>query len=130
MVTFRTVAVGEQEIKLVMNAYVPMAYRARTQRDLIADLGRTEKAMHDAVKALPEGASDKERETASIGAVDISVFANLGYIMAEEAGMELPPSTKEWLRSFENPAMIYKLIVPILELWRESNKTTSIAAKK
>ena len=125
----RTVAVGGKELKMRASALIPRLYRFKFKRDMVADMRSLQRAYAKA-SALPENASDAEREDAQFSAADLTIFENVAYIMAKHGGNEMPDTPEEWLDSIDGVFSIYEVLPVILELWGMNMETTSIPKKK
>lgn len=124
----RTILVDDKEVKMRASALVPRLYRFKFGRDLIKDMMMLKKA-YDKVKALPEEATNEEKEEAQLSVMDLTIFENVAYIMAKHADASLPDSPDEWLDTFKMFS-IYEILPQILELWGISTITTSFPKKK
>lgn len=125
----KTIIVGGREIKMKASALVPRLYRFKFGRDLISDLNQLSKAYKKRMD-LPENATEEEIQDAQLSVLDLTIFENTAYIMAKHADPENVPETpEEWIDGFEIFS-IYEALPQILELWGDSNKTTSVPKKK
>lgn len=125
----RTVTVGGKEVKMRASALIPRLYRFKFKRDMVADMRQLQRAYAKA-SALPEGATDEEREDAQFSVADLTIFENVAYIMAKHGGNEMPDAPEEWLDSIDGVFSIYEVLPVILELWGANTETTSIPKKK
>lgn len=125
----RTVTVGGKEMKMRASALIPRLYRFKFKRDMVADMRQLQRAYAKAT-ALPENATDAEREDAQFSAADLTIFEDVAYIMAKHGGNDLPDSPEEWLDSIDGVFSIYEILPVILELWGANTETTSIPKKK
>lgn len=125
----RTVTVGGKEMKMRASALIPRLYRFKFKRDMVADMRQLQRAYAKAT-ALPENATDAEREDAQFSAADLTIFEDVAYIMAKHGGNEMPDSPEEWLDSIDGVFSIYEILPVILELWGANTETTSIPKKK
>ena len=125
----KTIIVDGREIKMKASALVPRLYRFKFGRDLISDLNQLSKAYKKRMD-LPENATEEEIQDAQLSVLDLTIFENTAYIMAKHADPENVPETpEEWIDGFEIFS-IYEALPQILELWGDSNKTTSVPKKK
>ena len=125
----RTVTVGGKEMKMRASALIPRIYRFKFKRDMVADMRQLQRAYAKAT-ALPENATDAEREDAQFSAADLTIFEDVAYIMAKHGGNDMPDSPEEWLDSIDGVFSIYEILPVILELWGANTETTSIPKKK
>ena len=125
----RTVTVGGKEMKMRASALIPRLYRFKFKRDMVADMRQLQRAYAKAT-ALPENATDAEREDAQFSAADLTIFEDVAYIMAKHGGNEMPDSPEEWLDSIDGVFSIYEILPIILELWSANTETTSTPKKK
>ena len=125
----RTVTVGGKEMKMRASALIPRIYRFKFKRDMVADMRQLQRAYAKAT-ALPENATDAEREDAQFSAADLTIFEDVAYIMAKHGGNEMPDSPEEWLDSIDGVFSIYEILPIILELWSANTETTSTPKKK
>lgn len=125
----RTVTVGGKELKMRASALIPRLYRFKFKRDMVADMRSLQRAYAKA-SALPENATDAEREDAQFSVADLTIFENVAYIMAKHGGNEMPDTPEEWLDSIDGVFSIYEVLPVILELWGMNMETTSIPKKK
>lgn len=109
------------------SALVPRLYRIKFTRDMIADMRQLQKAFNKAT-ALPDDATEEERQDAQLSVLDLTIFENVAYIMAKHADKNVADSLESWLDSFEMFS-IYEVLPHILELWGMSQITTSVAKK-
>ena len=116
------------EIKMKASAMIPRLYRFKYGRDMIRDMTSLRKAYNKAM-ALPETATEEEREEAQLSVMDLTIFENCAYIMAKHADASIPDSPEEWLDTL-NTFSIYQILPQILELWAWNNQTTAIPKKK
>lgn len=125
----RTVTVGGKELKMRASALIPRLYRFKFKRDMVADMRQLQRAYAKA-SALPEDATEDEREDAQFSVADLTIFENVAYIMAKHGGNEMPDTPEAWLDSIDGVFSIYEVLPIILELWGMNMETTSIPKKK
>lgn len=125
----RTVTVGGKEVKMRASALIPRLYRFKFKRDMVADMRQLQRAYAKA-SAIPEDATDEEREDVQFSVADLTIFENVAYIMAKHGGNEMPDTPDEWLDSIDGVFSIYEVLPVILELWGANTETTSIPKKK
>lgn len=110
----KTIKIGQYDIDMKCSGLTPKIYRATFGKDIIVELTNLQKYIK------PDGTFTGED-------FDVSVFENLAYIMAKQAGEQA--TFEEWLDKFE-ATDIYSAMDAILTLWLSSNTTTSTAKKK
>lgn len=124
----KTIAVGGKEVKMRASALIPRLYRVKFGRDMITDMRQLQKDYNRA-NNLPENATEEERQDAQLSAMDLTIFENIAYVMAKHADKSIPSSPDEWLDSIDGIFSVYEVLPHILELWGESNRTTSVSKK-
>lgn len=124
----KTVIVDGKEVRMRASALIPRLYRVKFGRDMISDLRQLQKAYQKAVN-LPADATDEERQDAQLSALDLTIFENVAYMMAKHADKSVPDTAEEWMDSMDGIFSIYEVLPTILELWQETNKTTSVPRK-
>lgn len=125
----RTVTIDGKEVRMRASALIPRLYRIKFGRDMIADMNQLNKAYKKAA-ALPENATEEERQEAQLSVVDLTIFENVAYMMAKHADPSIPSSPNDWLDSFDGVFSIYEVLPVILDMWKLTNQTTSIPKKK
>ena len=125
----RIVNVGGKELKMRASALIPRLYRFKFKRDMVADMRQLQRAYAKA-SALPENATEEERQDAQFSVADLTIFENVAYVMAKHGGNEMPDTPEEWLDSIDGVFSIYEVFPVILELWDANTATTSIPKKK
>lgn len=125
----KTVIVNGKEMRMGASALIPRLYRHKFNRDMISDMNALQKAFKKAA-ALPEDATDEERNEAQLSALNLEIFENLAWIMLKHAGENVGNDPDEWLESIDGIFSIYEIFPTIMELWNENNVTTSTPRKK
>lgn len=127
----REVQICGQTIVLGASALLPKIYRINFGKDLVSDMNRLRKSFQQA-QALPEDASQEEKEAAALDEIDLTIFERTAWAMAYHADSTgtVPHDPDEWLASFDGVFSIYEIFPVILELWGLNHHTTSIPAKK
>lgn len=125
----RTVTVGGKEVKMRATALIPRLYRFKFRRDMVADMRQLQRAYAKA-SALPENATDEERQDAQLSVADLTIFENVAYIMVKHGGSDIPDTPEDWLDSIDGVFSVYEVLPVILELWNANTETTSIPKKK
>lgn len=105
----KTIKIGNREVKLNANAATPVFYRAKFNRDLMQDL---------------------EPGFSIDGAVEYETYARLAYIMAQDAGEEVPEEYTDWLRQFDGLFDLIEALEDIMDVWQRSQKATVSSKKK
>lgn len=120
-----------KSVVLGASALLPKIYRINFGKDMVADMNRLRKSFA-AAQALPEDATEEERQSAQLNEIDLTIFERAAWAMAYHADKEgkVPHDPDEWLESFDGVFSIYEIFPTILELWGINQKTTSIPKKK
>lgn len=124
----KTVTIGGAAVRMRASALIPRLYRFKFGRDVVSDMRQLQKAYQKAIN-LPADATEEDRRDAQLSVLDLTIFENISYILAKHADKTVPDSPDEWLDSLEGIFSVYEILPEILELWGESNKTTSVAKK-
>lgn len=109
----KTTEFNGQEVKLVCNALLPRHFRALTGKDLVVTLSNIRKR----AKEDPE-------------AMDFGPVEDLCWLMLKAGGEDVGESPEAWLETIDNMSAVYELSVVAMQLWDESQKTTSRPKKK
>lgn len=109
----KTLTLEGNQVTAVSNALLPRLYRVHFGTDILMDLQNFQK----------EYQKDPQ-------AVDFTPLENLTWLMLKEGGEEVGESPEEWLRTIDSPFSVYELGAEILQLWRQSQMTTSKPKKK
>ena len=105
----KTIKIGNRDVKLNANAATPIFYRSKFNRDLMQDLS-------------PGFTVD--------GAVEYETYARLAYIMAQDAGEEVPEEYTDWLKEFDGLFDLIEALDDIMDVWNRSQKATVVPKKK
>lgn len=124
----KVLTIGGQSVGFRATALTPRLYRHKIGRDIIQDLNQLKKSYGKAV-ALPETATEEERQDAQLSVMDLELFENVAYIMALQYDPTIPGTPDEWLDGLE-VFSIYEILPQILELWALNDKTTAKPKKK
>ena len=124
----KIIIVGGNEVKMRASALIPRLYRIKFGRDMISDMRQLQKAYNRAHN-LPENATEEDRQDAQLSVLDLTIFENIAYMMAKHADKDIPSSPDEWLDSIDGIFSVYEVLPQILDLWVESNRTTSVSKK-
>lgn len=125
----RTVLIDGKSVKMRASALIPRLYRFKFGRDLASDMNRLSKSWKR-VQELPADATDEQRQDAQLDAADLTIFENVAYLMAKNAGEPLPDTPDEWLDGMDGVFSVYEVLPVILELWGQNLATTSTPKKK
>lgn len=109
----KNVIIDGKEIALKSTALTIFKYREAFGTDMMMDMQRIQDSFNKG----------------ELGAVDLTVFMRIAYIMAKSADPTIEDSWEEWLDTFETFS-IYEVMPEIMEIWKLSNKTTAIPKKK
>ena len=125
----RTVQIDGKPMRMRASALIPRLYRFKFGRDLIADMNRLKKA-YDKANALPPDATEEQRQDAQLEATELTIFENVAYLMAKQAGEPVPDTPDEWLDGMDGVFSVYEVLPVILELWGANLTTTAKPKKK
>ena len=125
----RTVQIDGKPMRMRASALIPRLYRFKFGRDLIADMNRLKKA-YDKANALPPDATEEQRQDAQLEATELTIFENVAYLMAKQAGEPVPDTPDEWLDGMDGVFSVYEVLPVILELWGAHLATTAKPKKK
>ena len=125
----RTVQIDGKPMRMRASALIPRLYRFKFGRDLIADMNRLKKA-YDKANALPPDATEEQRQDAQLEATELTIFENVAYLMAKQAGEPVPDTPDEWLDGMDGVFSVYEVLPVILELWGATLATTAKPKKK
>ena len=119
----RTVQIDGKPMRMRASALIPRLYRFKFGRDLIADMNQLKKA-YDKANALPPDATEEQRQDAQLEATELTIFENVAYLMAKQAGEPVPDTPDEWLDGMDGVFSVYEVLPVILELWGANLATT------
>ena len=125
----RTVTIDGKPLRLRASALIPRLYRFKFGWDLIADMNKLQRS-YKKLESLPADATEEERQDAQLEAVELTIFENVAYLMAKQAGEPVPDTPDEWLDSMDGVFSVYEVLPVILELWGDNLATTSTLKKK
>ena len=129
MANERTIQIDGKDVRMRASALIPRLYRFKFGRDIIKDMAQLKKK-YDAAMKLPPDATEEERELAQLSALDLTIFEDIAWLMIYHAGEVVGQDPDEWLDSIEGVFSIYEIMPTVLELWGETQKTTSTPKKK
>lgn len=129
MANERVVQIDGKDVRMRASALIPRLYRFKFGRDIIQDMSRLKKA-YAAVEALPPDATDEQREEAQLSVMDLTIFEDIAWLMIRHAKEDIPDTPDEWLESIEGVFSVYEIMPIVLELWGETQQTTSTPKKK
>lgn len=125
----RTVEIDGKTVRMRASALIPRLYRFKFGRDLVADMNQLRKSWKR-VQELPADADEERRQDAQLDAADLTIFENVAYLMAKNAGEPLPDTPEAWLDGMDGVFSVYEVLPVILELWGQNLATTSTPKKK
>lgn len=129
----RVIEIDGKEIKFRTSAAAPLIYRTQFGRDMIVDIRKIgEKIQKMKKEAKKTGESDQTAEQITadeFSQLDLTTFVRIAYCFAKCADKTVPTDPFEWLDQFETFS-IYKILPEILQMWAESEKSTSTPKKK
>lgn len=114
----KDIKIGDKTLTMEATAGTPRRYRMMFHRDLMADMQRLGKQYNKNKK------SESEFDT-----LDLTIFENVAFVMAKQAGSIKDSSIETWLDSF-NMFDIYEVLPQILELWGLETATMVDSKKK
>lgn len=128
----RTIKIGEVEVIMRCSALVPRLYRRATGRDLMRDMAALRESYNKALRAsMDETLSDEEKQANQLDALDLEIFENLAWAFCRDADpVNVPDNPDAWLDQFPGIFSIYSVFPEMVNLWNDTNKQTSIPAKK
>lgn len=125
----KTVNIGGTDVRMRASALIPRLYRFKFGRDMVSDMRQLQKSYAKAA-ALPDTATEEERQDAQLSVLDLTIFENVAWLMAKHADKSVADDPDEWLDSLEGVFTIYEVLPQILELWSANQATTSTPKKK
>ena len=125
----KTVNIGGMDVRMRASALIPRLYRFKFGRDMVSDMRQLQKSYAKAA-ALPDTATEEERQDAQLSVLDLTIFENVAWLMAKHADKSVADDPDEWLDSLEGVFTIYEVLPQILELWSMNQATTSTPKKK
>ena len=125
----KTVNIGGTDVRMRASALIPRLYRFKFGRDMVSDMRQLQRSYAKAA-ALPETATEEERQDAQLSVLDLTIFENVAWLMAKHADKSVADDPDEWLDSLEGVFTIYEVLPQILELWSMNQATTSTPKKK
>lgn len=125
----KTVNIGGTDVRMRASALIPRLYRFKFGRDMVSDMRQLQRSYAKAA-ALPDTATEEERQDAQLSVLDLTIFENVAWLMAKHADKSVADDPDEWLDSLEGVFTIYEVLPQILELWSMNQATTSTPKKK
>ena len=128
----KTIDIGGVEVTMRCSALVPRLYRRATGRDLMRDMAALRENYNKALRAnMDKKLTEEERQAAQLSVVDLETFEDLAWAFSRDADPEhVPDNPDEWLDQFPGMFSIYAVFPSMVDLWNDTNKQTSIPAKK
>lgn len=121
----RTVTISGHDVRMRASALIPRLYRSRFGRDIMTDMADLAKDYTDVAAAKKEG------KPASLSIDTLTMIEDITWLMAYHADPEnIPDSPDAWLDSIDGVLSVYAVIPAVLSLWKDSQTTTAIPAKK
>lgn len=109
----KTLTLEGKQVKAVSSAILPRLYRFHFGKDLIMEMEKLRKSY----------TQDPE-------SVDFTPVENLCWLMLKEGGEDVGETPEEWLRTLTDISSVYTLSADVMQLWQESQATTSRPKKK
>lgn len=126
----KTIDIGGVEVTMRCSALVPRLYRRATGRDLMRDMAALRENYNKALRASITG-TEEEKQANQLNALDLEIFENLAWAFCRDADPEhVPDNPDAWLDQFPGIFSIYSVFPAMVDLWNDTNKQTSIPAKK
>ena len=114
----KDIQIGDKILTMEATAGTPRRYRMMFHRDLMADMQR-----------LGKQYEKNEKSESEFDTLDLTIFENVAFVMAKQAGSISDSSIETWLDSF-NMFDIYEVLPQILELWGLETATMVESKKK
>ncbi len=114
----KDIKIGDKTLTMEATAGTPRRYRMMFHRDLMADMQR-----------LGKQYSKNKKSESEFDTLDLTIFENVAFVMAKQAGSIKDSSIETWLDSF-NMFDIYEVLPQILELWGLETATMVEGKKK
>ena len=111
----KIIKIGNNEIRMRASALIPRLYRNKFGRDVISDM-----------RKLQTSVSNAEQ----LDVADLTIFENIAWLMCKHADNTVPDDPDEWLDGIDGVFSVYEILPEILELWGQSQQTTSVPRKK
>ena len=115
----KTIKIGNNEIRMRASALIPRLYRNKFGRDVISDMRK----LQTSVKKAESGEEQ-------LDIADLTIFENIAWLMCKHADPSVPDDPDEWLDGIDGVFSVYEILPEILELWSQSQQTTSVPRKK
>lgn len=125
----RSIVIDGREMRMRATALIPRLYRHKFGRDMVADMAQLRRAYKKAA-ALPEDATEEERQEAQLSAIDLEIFENVAWLFLRHAGEDVGESPEDWLDALDGIFSVYDVMPAVLDLWSANNAQTSSPAKK
>lgn len=121
----RTVKIGGNEVRMRASALIPRLYRSKFGRDIMNDMVELSTDYTKVVTARKDG------QNASLGINTLTMVENVTWLMAWHADPEhIPGDPDAWLDSIDGVLSVYSIVPEVLALWKDSQETTAVPAKK
>lgn len=125
-----TIQIDGRDVKFRASAAVPRLYRIKFRRDIMQDMARLQRAF---VRVMNEKPADMEDDTyiqqKGFEILDLEIFENVAFAMAQHADPTIPNEVGEWLDQFEMFS-IYQVLPEILALWVRNEESLVESKKK
>lgn len=145
----KVIKIDGKTVTLRSTALIPRLYRHLIGRDIMQDMVQLKKSYKAAQDAKEKGATEEEQQASALSVMDLEIFENVAWVMIKHAAefkdveydgqtvrvlvngdMVVGKSPNEWLESLDGTFSIYEVLDEILDLWDNSQATTSKHAKK
>lgn len=109
----KTINIGGKDFSMECNALLPRIYRKEFGRDVMTEMRKMSER------------SQKDPED-----IDTEVLENITWLMLKAAGNDVGESVDEWLATLDDVMAVYMAMPEVIDLWVNSQKTTSKPKKK
>lgn len=109
----KTINIGGKDFLMECNALLPRIYRKEFGRDVMTEMRKMSER------------SQKDPED-----IDTEVLENITWLMLKAAGNDVGESVDEWLATLDDVMAVYMVMPEVIDLWVNSQKTTSKPKKK
>ena len=110
----RTIKIDGKEMKMIANAKIPRTYRNTFGRDMILEM-----------QSLIEEYNKVVQNNTNFPPEILTIFENVAWVFLKEGKNDVGANPDEWLENLDGMFSIYEVFPEILQLWIDSNKTTS-----
>lgn len=129
----KIIEIDGKKVKFKTSAAIPLLYRTKFKRDILADMQRISKQMQVQEKLKREMREDCEKKgipfdedqfASDLSPETLEVFEKIAFLMARHADPDQPDDIVEWMEQFDTFS-IYKIFPEIFELWQSGTAQMS-----